>query len=47
MKKNRRTEFKEFEPWHKFESRLKYGWVTLKLNSMVQDLSQRSIETGF
>ena len=35
------TEFKEFEP------RLKYGWFHLKLKSIFQDLSRRSIETGF
>ena len=33
--------FKEFEP------PLKYGWFHLKLYSMFQDLSGRSIETGF
>ena len=35
------AEFKEFE------SRLKYGWFHLKMYSMFQDLSRRSIETGF
>jgi len=35
------AEFKEFEP------RLKYGWFHLKLYSILQDLSRRSIETGF
>ena len=35
------AEFKEFKP------RLKYGWFHLKLYSMFQDLSRRSIETGF
>ena len=35
------AEFKEFEP------RLKFGWFHLKLNSIFQDLSRRSIETGF
>ena len=35
------AEFKEFEP------RLKFGWYQLKLYSIFQDLSQRSIETGF
>ena len=35
------AEFKEFEP------RLKYGWFPLKLYSMFQDSSRRSIETGF
>ena len=34
------AEFKEFEP------RLKFGWFHLKLYSMFQDLSRRSIETG-
>ena len=33
------AEFEEFE-------RLKYGWFHLKLYSMFQDLSWRSIETG-
>ena len=40
-------EFKEFEPQLKFKTRLKYGWFDLKLYSMLQDLSRRSIETGF
>ena len=31
----------------KFETQLKYGWFHLKLYSMFQDLSRRSIETGF
>ena len=39
--KDTEAEFKEFEP------RLKYGWFHLKLYSMFQDLSWRSIETGF
>ena len=30
-----------------FETRLKYGWFYLQLLSMFQDLSRRSIETGF
>ena len=34
------AEFKEFDP------RLKFGWFHLKLYSMFQDLSRRSIETG-
>ena len=38
---NPEAEFKEFEP------RLKYGWFHLKLYSMFQDLSRRSIETDF
>ena len=41
------AEFKEFEPWLKFKSGLKYGWFYLKLYSIIQDLSRRSIETGF
>jgi len=35
------AEFNEFERW------LKYGWFHLKLYSMFQYLSWRSIETGF
>ena len=35
------AEFKEFEPW------LKYCWFHLKLYSIFQDLSRRSIKTGF
>ena len=35
------AEFKEFESW------LKYGWFHLKMYLMFQDLSRRSIETGF
>ena len=38
------AEFKEFEPRLKFKPRLKY---TLKMYSIFQDLSRRSIETGF
>ena len=41
------AEFKEFDPWLKFKPRLKYGWFHLKLYSIFQDLSRRSIETGF
>ena len=41
------AEFKEFELRLKFETRLRYGWFHLKLYSMFQDLSRRSIETGF
>ena len=41
------AEFKEFEPRLKFKPQLKYGWFHLKLYSMFQDLSRRSIETGF
>ena len=40
------VEFKEFEPWLKFKTRLKYAWIRLKLHSMFQDLSRRSIKTG-
>ena len=39
--KRSEAEFKEFEP------RLKYGWIYLKLYLIFQDLSRRSIETGF
>ena len=35
------AKFKEFKP------RLKYGWFHLKLYYIFQDLSRRSIETGF
>ena len=31
----------------KLEQRLKYDWFLLKLYSMFQELSRRSIETGF
>ena len=41
------AKFKEFEPRLKFETWLKNGLNHLKLYSMFQDLSQRSIETGF
>ena len=41
------AEFKKFEPRLKFKLRLKYGWFHLKLYSILQDLSRRSIETGF
>ena len=44
---NSEAEFKEFEPWLKFQTQLKYGWFHLKLYSILQDLSRRSIETGF
>ena len=37
----------QFESHIKFKLRLKSGWVHLKLYSIFQDLSQRSIETGF
>ena len=36
------AEIKEFEP-----RRLKFGWFHLKLYSIFQDLSRRSIESGF
>ena len=36
-----------FSQWIKFEPRLKYGWFHLKLYSMFQDLSRRSIKPGF
>ena len=38
---------KKFESRLKFKPQLKYGWFNLKLYSMFQDLSRRSIETGF
>ena len=41
------SEFKEFELWFKFETRLKYGCFHLKLYSMFEDLSRRSIEIDF
>ena len=41
------AKFKEFEPRLKFKPRLKYGWDNLKLNAIFQDLSSRSIKTGF
>ena len=41
------AEFKEFEPRLKFKPPLKYGWFLLKLYSIFQDLSRRSIETDF
>ena len=41
------AEFKEFEPRLIFETWLKSGWFHLKLYLMLQDLSRRSIETGF
>jgi len=39
--------FPEAERRLKFKQWLKYGWFHLKLYSMFQDLSRRSIETGF
>ena len=41
------TKFKEFEPRLNFETRLKYGWIFLKLYSLFQDLSRCSIEIVF
>ena len=41
------AEFKEFKPWLKFETRLKYDWFHLKLYLIFQYLSRRSIETSF
>ena len=38
---------KEFESRLKFKPRFKYGWFHLKSYSLFQDLSRRSIETGF
>ena len=39
------AKFKEFEPWFKFKSRLKYGWFHFKLYLIFQDISRRSLET--
>ena len=47
VKQELRPNYKELERRHKFKPRLKYGWFYLKLYSMFQDLSRRSIETGF
>ena len=44
---NSEAEFKEFELRLKCKPRLKYGWFHLKLYSIFQDLSRRSIKTGF
>ena len=41
------AEFKELEPRLKFKPLVKYYWFHLKLYSMLQDLSGRSIATGF
>ena len=41
------AKFKEFEPRLQFKLRLKYDWFHSKLYSIFQDLSRRSIETGF
>ena len=40
-KNSSEAEFNEFEP------RLKFGWFQLKLYSIFQDFSRRSIKTGF
>ena len=37
----------QFESHIKFKLRLKSGWFYLKLYSIFQDLSRRSIETDF
>ena len=37
------VEFKEFEPHLKFETWLKHGWFHLKLYSLFQNLSWRSL----
>ena len=38
----------EFLFWRlEFKPQLKYGWFHLKFYSIFQDLSRRSIETGF
>ena len=42
-----KSEFKEFEPRLKSKPQLKYGWFHFKLYSIFQDLSWRSIKTGF
>ena len=41
------AEFKEFEPRLKFKPGIECGWFHLKLHYIFQDLSSRSIETGF
>ena len=41
------AEFKEIERRLKLKPWLKFGWFHLKLYSMFQDISQRSIETDF
>ena len=41
------AEFKEFEPWLKFEAQLLYGWFFLKMYLMFYDLGRHSTETGF
>ena len=38
--------YHQFCPTYKIKPRLKYGWFHLKLYSIFQDLSRRSIETG-
>ena len=39
------AEFKEFELRLKSKTRLKHGWIHLKLYSVLKDLSRRSIGT--
>ena len=41
------AEFEEFKPRFKFKPPLKYGWFHLNLHSIFQDLSRRSMKTGF
>ena len=41
------AKIKSSEARFKIEARLKYGWFQLNLYTMFQDLSRRSIETGF
>ena len=41
------AEFKEYDSQLKFETQLKYEFFHLKLHSMFQDFSCRSIKTGF
>ena len=41
------AELKGFKARLEFETRLKHGWFHLKLYSVFQDLSRRSIGTGF
>ena len=42
-----RGRIKKFERRLIFKPGLKYGWIHLKLYSIFQDLSRRSIKTGF
>ena len=41
------SEFKEFEPWLKFETLIKYGWLPLKLFSLFQCLTGVKFKLGF